>query len=76
MFRWPIRKLLKMTKLVKKINLSDHDELYEQIIDLQENLSDEERNKANAKLILLLMNHIGDLDVIREAIHIADPRTI
>ncbi len=64
-----------MTKLTRKTNLTAHDDLYEKIIDLQENLSDEERNKANAKLILLLMNHIGDLEVIKEAIHIADPRT-
>lgn len=64
-----------MTKLTRKTNLTAHDDLYEKIIDLQENLSDEKRNKANAKLILLLMNHIGDLEVIKEAIHIADPRT-
>lgn len=64
-----------MSNLIQTINLKDHDEIYQKIIDLQENLSDEERNKANAKLILLLMNHIGDLGVINEAICIADPRS-
>ena len=64
-----------MSNLIQTINLKDHDEIYQKIIDLQENLSEEERNKANAKLILLLMNHIGDLAVIDEAICIADPRS-
>ena len=64
-----------MSNLIQTINLKDHDEIYQKIIDLQENLPDEERNKANAKLILLLMNHIGDLEVINEAIRIADPRS-
>lgn len=64
-----------MSNLIQTINLKNHDEIYQKIINLQENLSEEERNKANAKLILLLMNHIGDLEVINEAICIADPRS-
>lgn len=63
-----------MSSLNQKVNLTEHDDLYQKIIDLQENLTEEERNKANAKLILLLMNHIGDHEVINEAIRIADPR--
>ena len=63
-----------MSSLNQKINLTEHDDLYQRIIDLQENLTEEERDKANAKLILLLMNHIGDHEVINEAIRIADPR--
>lgn len=63
-----------MSSLNQKVNLTEHDDLYQKIIDLQENLTEEERNKANAKLMLLLMNHIGDHEVINEAIRIADPR--
>ena len=63
-----------MSSLNQKVNLTEHDDLYQKIIDLQENLTEEEREKANAKLILLLMNHIGDHEVINEAIRIADPR--
>lgn len=63
-----------MSSLNQKVNLTEHDDLYQKIIDLQENLTEEERGKANAKLILLLMNHIGDHEVIDEAIRVADPR--
>lgn len=64
-----------MSKLKHKINLTEHDEIYQMVIELQECLSETDRNKANAKLILLLMNQIGDPDIIKEAIRIADPRT-
>ena len=60
-----------MTKLITKPNLASHDELYELLVDLHDGLSDAESRKVNAKLILLLANHIGDPDVVREAIKIA-----
>ena len=63
-----------MTALNTQTNLADHDDLYEEIVNLNYGLSDEESRKANAKLVLLLANHIGDADVIREAIALADPR--
>jgi len=49
-------------------NLANHDDLYERLIALHEGLSDEESHKASAKLILLLANHIGDEEVVIEAI--------
>lgn len=63
-----------MSKLKHVINLTEHDEIYQMVIELQESLSESDRNKANAKLIFLLMNHIGDQDIIKEAIRISDPR--
>jgi len=48
-------------------NLASPDEFYEQLVELHRGLSDEQSALVNAKLILLLANHIGDMDVLREA---------
>ena len=48
-------------------NLIDHDSTYQLIIDMHKDLSDEESQLANAKLILALTNHIGNHDVIAQA---------
>lgn len=47
------------------------DDFYEALIDMHHGLSDEQSNKVNARLILLLANHIGDLDILREAMDAA-----
>ena len=48
-------------------NLEAPDDFYEELIDLHRGLSDEQSALANAKLILLLANHVGDMAVLREA---------
>lgn len=52
-------------------NITAPDDLYEQLIAMHDGLSDEESMKLNAKIILLLVNHIGDPEVIAEAIGVA-----
>jgi len=47
------------------------DDFYEALIDTHRNLSDEQSQLVNAKLILLLANHIGDMHVLREAMQLA-----
>lgn len=47
------------------------DAFYEELIELHRDLSDEQSVQLNARLILLLANHIGDLAVLREAMAIA-----
>ena len=44
------------------------DDFYQLLIDAHRDLGDEQSLKLNARLILLLANHIGDLEVLREAI--------
>ena len=44
------------------------DDFYEALIDTHRDLTLEQSRVVNAKLILLLANHIGDLDVLREAL--------
>lgn len=60
-----------MTALNTDINLADHDGIYARLVALHEGLSDEESARANARLILLLINHIGDRAVIEQAIELA-----
>jgi hypothetical protein len=47
------------------------DDFYEALIDTHGDLSDEQSALLNAKLILLLANHIGDLQVLRTALRLA-----
>lgn len=50
---------------------SPGDDFYQGLIDLHRGLSDEQSAQLNAKLILILSNHIGDLSVLREAMSLA-----
>lgn len=57
-----------MSALNTEPNLENPDDLYELLIQMHEGLSEEESRRANARLILLLINHIGDDAVVRQAI--------
>lgn len=48
-------------------NLPLPDDFYEALIDAHRDLDAEQSRMVNARLILLLANHIGDLEVLREA---------
>ncbi len=54
-----------------KPNIPDPDGFYEELIGSQRDLSDEAAVRMNARLVLLLANHIGDRAVLREAIGLA-----
>jgi len=59
------------TMLNTKPNITAVDDFYQELIDLHRDLSDDQSAVVNAKLILLLANQIGDLDVLREAMRAA-----
>jgi hypothetical protein len=54
-------------KLNTEPNIGFYDEFYERLIEMHRGLVDEQSQTVNARLILLLANHIGDLDVLTEA---------
>jgi hypothetical protein len=54
--------------LQRESNVQDGDALYAAIIDAHAGLSVEESAALNARLVLLLVNHIGDHGVVREAL--------
>ena len=49
-------------------DFSPGDDFYQSLIDTHRDLTDEQSALVNAKLILLLANHIGDRGVLTEAI--------
>jgi hypothetical protein len=57
-----------MTGLKLHANVADPDALYQMLVDAHRNLDETASAKLNAKLVLLLANHIGDADIVREAI--------
>ena len=52
-------------------DFSPGDDFYQELIDTHRDLSDEQSAQVNAKLVLILSNHIGDLSVLREAMALA-----
>jgi hypothetical protein len=68
-----------MSKLIVELNLEPVDDIYQWLVDAHEGLSEMDSLRLNARLVLLLANHIGDPQVIREAIDraaaIRDERT-
>ncbi len=50
---------------------SPGDDFYEMLIEAHRGLSDDDSRLVNARLVLLLANHVGDLDVLREALQAA-----
>lgn len=60
--------------LIVSPNIEDPDGFYEELIASQRDCTDDEAAKINARLILLLANHIGEREVLSEAIRIARTR--
>ena len=57
--------------LVRTPNIPDQDAFYNELIAAHDGLSKDESDAFNARLILTLANHIGDRDVLREALELA-----
>jgi len=56
-----------MTLLNTEPNLPSPDDFYDELIALHRDLTPEQSALVNARLILLLANHIGDMTVLRAA---------
>jgi hypothetical protein len=56
-----------MGDLITDPNLTAPDDFYEQLIAMHRGLSEAQSALCNAKLILLLANHVGDMDVLGQA---------
>jgi hypothetical protein len=60
-----------MADLDTTCRLADPDGFYERLIEMHRGLDEEQSRLVNAKLILLLANHIGDDAVLAEAMEMA-----
>lgn len=58
-------------KLNVEPNIAAPDDFYQALIDMHRDLSDEQSQMVNARLILLLANHIGDMEALTEAMTLA-----
>ncbi len=61
--------------LVTHSNLEAPDDFYEALIDAHRDLRTDQSHALNARLVLLLANHIGRLDVLRQALAAARAAT-
>ncbi len=60
-----------MTKIDVASRFPDPDAAYQVLVDAHRELSEAQSDALNAQLVLLLANHIGDLEVLRDAIAVA-----
>jgi len=63
-----------MGNLITTPNIEGSDDFYAELIALHAGRSVEESEAINARLILLLCNHIGDRQALREAFAAAAPQ--
>lgn len=64
-----------MGLLKTKANIAGPDEFYSELIAAHEGLTKAQSDALNARLILLLANHIGDRNVLSEALTAASLKT-
>ncbi|MBL4812040.1 MAG: DUF2783 domain-containing protein [Rhodobacteraceae bacterium] len=60
-----------MSKLTQTPNLTRPDHIYASLLDAHDGLTEAESKAFNARLILVLFNHIGDETVLAEALCVA-----
>jgi hypothetical protein len=59
------------TLLNTQPNIQAPDDFYQELVDMHRDLSAQQSALVNAKLILLLANHVGDPAILREAMRAA-----
>lgn len=57
--------------LLTTSRFSDPDQAFVMLVEARRGLSENEASALDARLVLILANHIGDIEVLREAIALA-----
>lgn len=60
-----------MMALVTERNLVEHDAFYAALLAAHKGLDEAESHALNARLVLILANHVGDLGALQEALDLA-----
>lgn len=60
-----------MHRINTAVRIARPDDFYQMLIDAHHGMSDADSMKLNAKLVLLLANQIGDMDILGQAIDLA-----
>ena len=61
--------------LIRTPNIPDPDGFYKELMDSQREMDEAQAAAMNARLVLLLANHVGDRAVLSEAIRVAAGRS-
>ena len=62
--------------LIRTPHIADQDVFYAELIHGQRDLSDEQADMMLTKLVLILCNHVGDREVLTQAIALARNNTL
>jgi hypothetical protein len=65
-----------MMVLSTSSNFAKPDDAFRMIVEAHRGISDAQSADLDAALVLVLANHIGDLDVLREAIELSKRRLV
>lgn len=57
-----------MERFNDDVNIDGHDDIYQMIVDLHADGSEEKSQKINAKLIIAMINQIGNQEIVKEII--------
>lgn len=60
-----------MPELILTPHLADPDGVFEALMNAHRDLPPEASRRLDAKLVLLLANHIGDAEIVKQAIALA-----
>jgi uncharacterized protein DUF2783 len=63
-------------QLVTTSNFANPDDAFRLVVETHRGLDDEQSASLDAALVLILANHIGSLDVLREAVTLAKRRVV
>ena len=62
-----------MNKLITQPNIEDPDGFYAELLELHGDNDKKTSDSINSQLILIMANHIGDRDVLRQVLALAAP---
>lgn len=65
-----------MSELILTPNIDAPDDFYAELLEAHNGLTKAESDAFNAGLILVMANHIGDLDIISEALKVASKKVL
>jgi len=61
----------KTSRLITEPHIASTDDFYERLLTSHRGLDDTESQALNARLVLILANHIGDETILKDAIDLA-----
>lgn len=64
-----------MAKLIDTPNIDDQDGFYQRLLAAHDGLDESQTHAFNARLVLILANHIGDQQALADALELAKSTT-